>query len=142
MTILAGTAYWTHIQEPNNKGEFASNKYEIVLGNLNAENITKIKALGFASRIQNKDNEQGTFIKLKSDRQPTLIDKDKNTISPIPLIGNGSKVLIQPNVYHVPKFGKQIGINSIMLLDLVEYKVKGGGDLTEFDDELPDHFKG
>lgn len=139
MTVLTGTAYWTHIVETNTKGAYPSNKYEIVLGNLDAAGITSVKELGMSKKLMNKGDELGTYIKLKNTNQPEVIDKDKNPIHPIPLVGNGSKVRVQVNTYEMPKFGLQMGWQTLMILDLVEFKNKR---LDEFDDELPKHMQG
>lgn len=131
MTILTGTAYWTHIQEPNMQGEFASGKYEIVLGNLDNAAIAAVKAMGMGRRLMEKENELGTHIKIKNKTQPKVIDKQQKEISPVPLVGNGSKVRIQVSTYELPKFGKQIGWDQLMILDLKEF-TKGRPMKNEF----------
>ena len=129
MTILSGRAYWTHIVEPNNKGKFPSGKYEIVLGDLSADDIKKIKDMGFSNRLK-VDADKGTNIKLKSKKQPIVIDKDKNPYSTVPFVGNKSKVKVQVNTYTAGSAGMQIGVNTIMITDLVEFKSR----LVEFDE--------
>lgn len=132
MAVINGTAYWSHIVEPNNGGKFPSGKYEMIIGNLSKEDIGKLKDLGMSKRIQNKGDEKETFIKVKSQNQPKVIDTDKKDIDPIPLIGNGSKVKVQVNTYEAGAAGLQITFNIVMLVDLVVYENKA---LKEFDDE-------
>lgn len=133
MAIIEGIAYWTHIAEPNTKGAYPSGKYEINVGNLDEKNIKVIKDMGMEKKLQNKGDEQGTYVKLKNKRRPKLINALKEEYPEGTLVGNGSKVKVGINVYEAGKFGKQLGVNVIQVLELVEYGGDAEGGLDEFD---------
>ncbi len=137
MAIINGTAYWTHIAAPNDRGDYPSNKYEITVGNLDNESIQTIKGLGMAKSIQNKGDEKGSYVRVKNDKRPRFFDKDKVDYPLDTLLGNGSKVKVQIGTYTMPKFGLQIDLKAIQVLEFVEYKGKRQPDLSEFEDESP-----
>ena len=140
MTILSGDIYWACIKEPHTKGEFPTHKYQIDLCNLSAADVQKIKVMGMGKLLKKKEGEstQGDYITLKNTRRPKLVNKAKEDILDIPLIGNKSKGIAQVSTY-TNKFGSFLSFDTLMLTELIEYR---DSSLDEFDtaDQEPDSF--
>lgn len=139
MAVISGIAQWAHVVEPNNKpnkaGIAPSMKYEIVVTNLDEASVEKIKEMNLSKamgkdRLQNVGDDRGYFIKIKSLKQPDVIDKYKKDIVPMPLIGNGSKVKVQCNSYTAGT-GTHISFSVVMVTELVSFTK----NLDEFEDE-------
>jgi hypothetical protein len=141
MSVISGTAYWASITMPNTTFD-ADGVYTIDICNLDEENIQIASQDGL--EIKNKGDERGDFITAKTkvrrkdggtNSPPKVVDSKLNPMAPDVLVGNGSKV----NVSYRPfewsfgnRSGMSAGLNSIQVLDLVEYNPSGS---SEFDVE-------
>lgn len=117
---------WPHLAEPSTKGEFASNKYEVlvVMDKKNADAVSKLKA----PNQDLKELEDGLFaITLKSSKKPKVMNKRKELLSDDELkaIGNGTRAIVKANQYVGFKGKTFLGLNAVMVTDLHEY---AGGD--------------
>lgn len=146
MPILKGTAYWTAIANPATGGKFPSGKYEITLGNLDANSIKIVKDLGMAKYLKTSDElpAQGTYLKIKGGRdkqgnavRPRLIDVDKVDYPTNTLVGNGSQVKVQVGTYNTDN-GTFWDLKTIMVEELVEYGFAVGDD--EFDEDAGESY--
>lgn len=116
---------------PNNKGEFASNKYQVdlVLEGDNLEAVKKI--INPRQKIKVKDGE--SVITLKSSVKPRVYNKIKAIMSDEDLkkVGNGSIAHVHVTQYDSKKFGMFAGLGSIKIIDVKEFS----GDDDFGDDE-------
>lgn len=117
---------WAHLAEPSTKGEFASNKYEVfvVVDKKQAKEIEALKA----SSQDIKELDDGLFgITLKSQRKPQVMNSRKQRLSDdeVKSIGNGTKAIVKANQYVGFKGKIFLGLNAVMVTNLVEY---AGGD--------------
>lgn len=117
---------WAHLAEPSTKGEFASNKYEVfvVVDKKQAKDIEALKA----SSQDLKELDDGLFgITLKSQRKPQVMNSRKQRLSDdeVKAIGNGTKAIVKANQYVGFKGKIFLGLNAVMVTNLVEY---AGGD--------------
>lgn len=122
---------WPFLVAPNNKGEFASNKYQVdlVLEGDNLEAIKKI--INPRQKIKVKDGE--SVITLKSSVKPRVYNKIKAIMSDEDLkkVGNGSIAHVHVTQYDSKKFGMFAGLGSIKIIDVKEFS----GDDDFGDDE-------
>lgn len=122
---------WPFLAAPNNKGEFASNKYQVdlVLEGDNLEAIKKI--INPRQKIKVKDGE--SVITLKSSVKPRVYNKIKAVMSDEDLkkVGNGSIAHVHVTQYDSKKFGMFAGLGSIKIIDVKEFS----GDDDFGDDE-------
>ena len=87
---------WAFLAEPQTKGEFASNKYQVdvVFGKDLAKVVKELKN----ARQTIKDLGDGLYsITLKSTKKPQVVDKKKHVLSDEDLksIGNGTKAIVK-----------------------------------------------
>lgn len=113
---------WAHLAEPATKGEFASNKYEVlvVMGKDNAKLVKDLKS----PQQDLKDLGDGLYgITLKSSKQPQVMWKNKARLTDdeLRLIGNGTKAIVKANQYTGFKGKVFLGLQAIMVTELVEY---------------------
>lgn len=122
---------WPFLAAPNNKGEFASNKYQVdlVLEGDNLEAVKKI--INPRQKIKVKDGE--SVITLKSSVKPRVYNKIKAIMSDEDLkkVGNGSIAHVHVTQYDSKKFGMFAGLGSIKIIDVKEFS----GDDDFGDDE-------
>ena len=122
---------WPFLAAPNNKGEFASNKYQVdlVLEGDNLEAVKKI--INPRQKIKVKDGE--SVITLKSSVKPRVYNKIKAIMSDEDLkkVGNGSIAHVHVTRYDSKKFGMFAGLGSIKIIDVKEFS----GDDDFGDDE-------
>lgn len=117
---------WAHLAEPSTKGEFASNKYEVfvVVDKKQAKELEGLKA----SSQDLKELDDGLFgITLKSQRKPQVMNNRKQRLSDdeVKAIGNGTRAIVKANQYVGYKGKIFLGLNAVMVTNLVEY---AGGD--------------
>lgn len=136
---------WAFLAEPQTRGEFASNKYQVdvVFGKEQAKIVKELKN----SRQTIKDLGDGLYsITLKSNRKPQVVDKKKHVLSDEDLksIGNGTKAIVKASQYKGYKDAIFLGLAAVMITDLVEYagadafaeiEVDDSDDATSSDDD-------
>lgn len=141
MPVISGTAFWSHVAEPNTKGKYPSGKYEISLGKLDKTAIKTLSDLGLGKFIRTKKKAEAkfedepekleNFLKYKEDElpfiilknkfKPVIIDTDKNEYPEDTLIGNGSKVKVQVKTMDTDD-GSFAYFTKVMILELVDFK--------------------
>lgn len=114
---------WAHLAEPSTKGEFASNKYEVlvVMDKKNADAVSKLKA----PNQDLKELDGGLYgITLKSSKKPKVLNKRKERLTDDELkaIGNGTRAIVKANQYVGFKGKVFLGLNAVMITDLHEYE--------------------
>ena len=114
---------WAHLAEPSTKGEFASNKYEVlvVMDKKNADAVSKLKA----TNQDLKEFDGGLYgITLKSSKKPKVLNKRKERLTDDELkaIGNGTRAIVKANQYVGFKGKVFLGLNAVMITDLHEYE--------------------
>jgi hypothetical protein len=123
---------WPFLAAPNNKGEFASNKYQVdlVLEGDNLEAVKKI--INPRQKIKVKDGE--SVITLKSSVKPRVYNKIKAIMSDEDLkkVGNGSIAHVHVTQYDSKKFGMFAGLGSIKIIDVKEFS--GDDDFGDAED--------
>lgn len=123
---------WPFLAAPNNKGEFASNKYQVdlVLEGDNLEAVKKI--INPRQKIKVKDGE--SVITLKSSVKPRVYNKIKAIMSDEDLkkVGNGSIAHVHVTQYDSKKFGMFAGLGSIKIIDVKEFS--GDDDFGDSED--------
>lgn len=117
---------WACLAEPQTRGEYASNKYQVdvVFGKEYAKTIKELKN----ARQAIKDLGDGLYsITLKSNRKPQVVDAKKRPLSvdELKAIGNGTKAIVQAAQYKGFKDAIFLGLNAIMVTDVKQY---GGAD--------------
>lgn len=128
---------WAHLAEPATKGEFASNKYEVlvVMGKDDAKLVKDLKS----PQQDLKDLGDGLYgITLKSSKQPQVVWKNKARLTndELKLIGNGTKAIVKANQYTGFKGKIFLGLQAIMVTDLVEYA--GADPFSDIEAEADD----
>lgn len=113
---------WAHLAEPSTKGEFASNKYEVmvIMNKKQADEVSKLK--GNSQDL--KELDDGLFgITLKSSKKPRVMNKRKEylTDDEVKSIGNGTRAIVKANQYVGFKGKIFLGLNAVMITDLHEY---------------------
>lgn len=150
MDVLRGQCFWADIRKPNDM----SGKLQMDIGNMDEASVKLLKAADIP--LKNKGDERGDFITLKGapEYPPRVTDSKKNALAEPVRLGNGTKIKVPFAPYDWDfkgKTGTSIGLNSIMVLDLVTfssgeemdeeegYVSTAQGDLgqEELDDKLP-----
>lgn len=113
---------WAFLAEPQTRGEFASNKYQVdvVMDKDTAKAVKELKN----SRQTIKDLGDGLYsITLKSNKKPQVVDSHKNVLSADDLkkIGNGTKAIVKATQYKGFKDAIFLGLKAVMITDLKEY---------------------
>lgn len=124
-TVVKGTLYWarTHAEDTTYEGV-----YGITVGNLSAEAIESLKAIGLGDSVKTSEKtpEQGSFINARSkfpvetvDAEGVVVEGDKN------FIGNGSVGTVKIRAFTVLKGANKGRISpkavKVKVLELVEY---------------------
>lgn len=128
---IPGSFFYSYLKEPNNKGDYASNKYEINLS-VSSGVAKKLEDLGVQVKsslgLPNKEEMQGHFVKVKSKKQPKVINNGEE-MTEIPLVSNGSTGIVTCGTYNnresnikQGKGGKKcLGLAKVVFTNLVEY---------------------
>jgi len=115
---------WAFLDTPNQ----LSGKYQVDLCNLSKEAIQSLESMGVNVRKKSEQPEKGFFITAKSVNYPIKTEDTQG--NPITAkVGNGSRgiALLKPYEYtYQKKKGVGVGINKLIVTDLVEYS----GDAT------------
>lgn len=113
---------WASLAEPQTRGEYASNKYQVDVI-LNKDQAKTVKEAKNDRQIL-KDIGDGLYsITLKSNKKPQVVDTKKRPLSTDELkaIGNGTKAIVQAVQYKGFKDAIFLGLNAIMVTDLRSY---------------------
>ena len=125
--------FWAFLDTPNQM----SGKYQVDLCNLSKEAIKTLEGMGVNVRKKAEKPEQGFFITAKSVNYPiTATDTAGNPITA--KVANGSKgiALLKPYEYtYRNQKGVGVGINGLVITDLIEYN-KTGVTADEVEDVL------
>ena len=130
---------WACLAEPQTRGEFASNKYQVdvVFGKEDAKAIKELKN----ARQTIKDLGDGLYsITLKSNRKPQVVDTKKRPLSvdELKAIGNGTKAIVQAAQYKGFKDAIFLGLNAIMVTDVKQYSgADAFADIAAESDDAP-----
>ena len=153
MSVISGTAYWASITVPNTTFD-TDGVYTIDVCDLDEENINIASQDGL--EVKNKGDERNDFItaKMKVKRKdggmntpPKVVDSKLNPIVDV-LVGNGSKVNVSYRPFEwsfANKSGVSAGLNSIQVLNLIEYNPTGSssefavedGYTNDIDNDIP-----
>jgi len=115
---------WAYLAEPQTKGEFASNKYQVDVV-LNKDTAAQIKTiLSPRQSIKEKDGEM--TVALKSSVKPHVYIKEngiKRLMSDEEMkkVGNGTKAMVKATQYTTKKYGAFAGLGAILITDLKQY---------------------
>ncbi len=126
---IKGTLFYSHFREPNTKGEYPSNKYQVDLA-INEKTTEELEARGI--QIKNKGDDKGNFVTLKANKQPRVFSPEGKQYEDIPLVGNGSTGIIHVHIYpnreanvKAGKGGKNcLGFYKVELETLIPYESK------------------
>lgn len=125
--------FWAFLDTPNQM----SGKYQVDLCNLSKEAIKTLEGMGVNVRKKDDKPEQGFFITAKSVNYPiTATDSEGNAIKA--KVANGSKgiALLKPYEYtYRNQKGVGVGINGLVITDLIEYQ-DNKSNLVTADDAL------
>ena len=119
---ISANLVWAYLKEPNTKGEYASNKYQVTLEIDKATAVMLKKRINVKQKIKEENGKY--FITVKSTNKPIVKLANKTTASDEVLgkIGNGTSAIVKINFYS-PKGKKEVfaGLNAILLKKIVEY---------------------
>lgn len=125
--------FWAFLDTPNQM----SGKYQVDLCNLSKEAIKTLEGMGVNVRKKAEKPEQGFFITAKSSNYPIVAtDPEGNPIKA--KVANGSKgvALLKPYEYtYRNQKGVGVGINGLVVTDLIEYN-SGGASFEDTADVL------
>ena len=131
--ILEGKAYWAQVHEVDPTDD----KYHLDIGHLTPESLKALKDIGLElkphrAKKTGELDERGPYITTKANAPypPNVVDSKKRHISKTTLIGNGSdvRVVVKPYDWVYPqtkKSGTSLGLRTVQVLKLVEYKSTG-----------------
>ena len=119
---VKGTLLWPCLIQPAEM----SGKHEVVVTNLSADDVKKLKAVGVEARTRDDKPEYGTFITPKANRPPLVVDWNRDTYEPdrVEKIGNGTVGMVCVRAFDYDYNGKKgvgAGLQAIQVLELQEY---------------------
>jgi len=124
---------WCFLDKTNDKGNYPSHKYEVVLS-MDQAQLDEFNALPRCDKQRIREVDGRFEIKLKSKNPIRVINKDGVVMTKEELakIGNGSIATVK--VYSYQGFGGQsfVGISAIKVNQVVEYT---GGSSVSFEDD-------
>ncbi len=123
--IFEATVFWASF----NKRSDMSGVFQVDAGRLDADTVAQLTDGGFSVKKDIKlapgePNFKGTFVTLKSDYAPRVTDTLLVNFPADVLVGNGSRVRLRCKPYDwnfKGRSGTSLGLNTVMVLDLVEY---------------------
>lgn len=128
---------WAFLAEPNTKGEYASNKYQVdVIFNEDQKKL--LETLQFSPKQKIKDAGDGRYsVALKSSVKPRVVDNDK---LPMPdevvgTIGNGSIANVKVVAYE-SRGAIFLGLSDVRIKKLLKYNGSGVDDLFDEDEHV------
>jgi len=136
--VVAGVIYWAHIKKPNEM----SNKYQVTvkISDKDAEMISSLDVPVSGELKVGKDDKggdlvlEGNFITAKNSFRPEIIDSKKRDLPEDMEIGNGTKARIVLSTYDwtfKAKSGVSLNLDTIQVLELVEFSRKSGRSLLD-----------
>lgn len=128
---------WAFLAEPQTKGEFASNKYQVDVV-LDETAMKQIKPV-LNSRQSIKEKDGISTVALKSSVKPHVYIKDKGvkrlmTDEELKSVGNGTKAMVKAVQYDTKRYGTFVGLGAILITDLKHYAADD--DFGEDDDDI------
>ena len=133
MSVITGVAYWASVVAPNTTFD-VDGVYTIDICNLDEENQDIVKSDNL--EVKNVGDAHGDYITAKTkvrrkdgmlNDPPRVVDSKLNPIVNV-LIGNGSMVNVSYRAFDWTfgaKSGVSAGLNSVQVLDLIEYNPNG-----------------
>lgn len=127
---IKGTVWYAHVKEPQTKGRYPSNAFQLDLS-IDDAHVKALTELGV--QVKNKGDEKGNFVTLKSKKvQPKVTNVDGEDVTGQILIGNGSTATIRTTTYDNSEVNikagkggrKMLGLGPIQLDTLVEFEAK------------------
>lgn len=122
---------WPYLAEPQTRGEFASNKYQVdvVISKEDAKLVKDLKN----SRQQLKEVDGKYVITLKSSKKPTVVDTRKVPLSvdELKTVGNGTIAHVKATQYKGFKEQIFLGLKAVMITELHQYT--GGDDFADIE---------
>lgn len=123
---------WPCLAEPQTRGEYASNKYQVdvVFSKDYLDTINKLKN----GRQLVKDLGDGLYsITLKSSKKPKVTDAKKSVMydDDLKTIGNGTIAHVKATQYKGYKDQTFLGLRAVMITDLHRYD--GGDEFSDID---------
>lgn len=127
---------WPFLAEPQTRGEFASNKYQVdvVISKEDAKIVNELKN----SRQQLKEVDGKYVITLKSSKQPSVVDTRKIPLTDDEMksIGNGTIAHVKATQYKGFKEQIFLGLRAVMVTEL--HKYAGNDDFADIEVETDD----
>lgn len=120
---LKGKAFYAHLKEPNTKGNYPSNKYQLDLS-ISEKTKEKLESLGVQIKNNPDRPEMGNFVRLKANKQPKVLDSSGEIIQDIPLVGNGSDVIVSVNMYDNRESNAKAGKGGLKCLGVFEVRIE------------------
>lgn len=142
--IITGESYYSSLAQPNSKGKFASNCYEVGIENpsvnfsKNTDEKSRKHALAvFETYIKDITSETGDVIgqsvKIKNSKYPIpTFDNEGNRID-LPRISNGTKLIVKVKTAYSDNYSKDyLTVMAVKLID--EYKpFNPFGDIDDYE---------
>ena len=130
---------WAFLAQPQTKGEFASNKYQVDVV-LDGENLKLIEDLK-SKKQQIKEKDGIKTFTLKSSVKPRVYDATGRlmTDDEVAKIGNGSVAMVNITQFTTPKYGSFVGLSAVKIKKMNTYTgsdVFGDEDEEVFDEGL------
>ena len=137
MAVLSGKAHWASISSPNSTFE------PVWQVDLAVEGVELEKAKEMGLTIMNKDDDRGSFVRIKrkvyrkdgsKNKSPILKDSKNHVLSEVN-VGNGSDVRVLFKSFDWEYAGKKgIGadLQAMQVINLIEYEA--GEDFDVIDD--------
>lgn len=143
--LISGKTFWASLDKPNTM----SGKYQMDLS-LDKKSQELLRSKGVTLKQEDKnqgtENDRGTYVTLKKSTSlpdgttlapPSLIDGKKNPVPSGTLLGNGSMVNVETHVFDWTfkgKKGKGLGLGTVQIKTLVEYKTNKSTELFPEED--------
>jgi len=142
MPVLSGTSFWAKVYAPQgSKFDPEDKRYSIDVCQMDDDNIEKAVSLGLDVK-NDTDGQRGRYVTIRRyaykkdgtpNARPNVLDASLSPMSS--LIGNGSKVKVEFKVFpfkNGPRQGQNgFDLNTVQVLDLVEYSGGAGGGSSE-----------
>jgi len=124
---------WAHLGSPNNKGDYASGRYEVTL-TLTPEQAEELKGKINARQKIKTDKEGDITITVKSQLKPAVYDAIGALMKPeqCEKIGNGTIANVRLNIFQ-SRGMSFAGLSAVRIKELKEYN--GGPSSDDLVDE-------
>lgn len=125
---------WAFLGHPNDKGDYASGKYEVTV-TLTPDQAAELKSKNLSAKQRFKEADGGNFkITLKSSKQPHVFKADGRamTAEEMDTVGNGSIANVFATIFET-RGQLFAGLGDVLVVDHKVYQ--GGGAKALMDDE-------